>query len=132
MPQARWQSGRNMKRAYQRKQEEGKVCPKRVDRAEESRKEHTGESKRGKKYAPSALTERWNHEKGIPEKARRRKSMPRACWQSGKITKRAYQRKQVRGKVCPECVDRAEESRKGHTRESKKREKYAPRCSDRT
>ena len=51
--------------------------------------------------------------------------MPQACWQSGKITKRAYQRKQARGKVCHKCVVRAEEPRKGHTRESKRGKKYA-------
>ena len=52
-----------MKRAYQRKQEEGKVCPKRADRAEEIRKGHTRESKRGKKYARGASIERENRNK---------------------------------------------------------------------
>ena len=47
MPQARWQSGKIKKRAYQGKQEEKKVCPKRAGRAEESRKGHTKESKQG-------------------------------------------------------------------------------------
>ena len=95
-----------------------KVCPKRVDRAEEPRKGHTRESKKREKYAPSALAEQKNHEKDIPGKASKVKSMPRARCQSGKITKRAYQRKQEGGKVCPKCVGRAEESQKGHTGES--------------
>ena len=76
-----WLSGNHVshwKKAYQFSESGKKVCSERVDRAEETRKRHTRESKQGKKYAPSALTERKKQEKVIPEKASRWKSMPRA------------------------------------------------------
>lgn len=71
MPRARWQSRKIKKRAYQRKQARGKVCPERAGEAEKTRKRHTRESKQREKYAPGAPAEWKKHEKGIPGKARR-------------------------------------------------------------
>ena len=63
-----WLSGNHVshwKKAYQFSESGKKVCSERVDRAEETRKRHTRESKQGKKYARGAPTGREKHKKDV-------------------------------------------------------------------